>query len=321
MPYYQLLKDGKEPPNESSRLDFRDKVVFIGLSEGLRPEEEEGFHTVFSQPNGVDISGVEIAATVFANLLEDMHVRPLDIRVQIAGIFLWGTVLGIICILLTRSSAALTVLVLSALYLTFAGSQFNQSAVWYPLVIPLILQSPLSFIGTTLWKYVEVNKERQNIRTALGYQIPDDVVDDLAQSLSSIKTGHKLVYGICLFTDAKGYTSVSETMDPEELSNYMNKYFEVIFEPVRKNAGIALELKADSMLAIWTKDHPDGALINLACNTALDIIQAVAAFNQVYRHSPLPTRIGIHSGYMSLKFMGAIDHYQYQPVGDAVNTA
>ena len=59
------------------------------------------------------------------------------------------------------------------------------------------------------------------------------------------KTGRKLVYGICLFTDAKGYTGVSETMNPEELSSYMNQYFEKIFAPVKKNSEIGLEIKAD----------------------------------------------------------------------------
>jgi adenylate cyclase len=101
----------------------------------------------------------------------------------------------------------------------------------------------------------------------------------------------------------------------------MNQYFDTIFEPVRKNSGIGLELKADSMLAIWTEDHPDRALKNIACHTALDIIHALDEFNQVHSRAPLPTRIGLHSGYISLGFIGAIDHYQYQPVGDAVNTA
>jgi adenylate cyclase len=321
VPYYQLLEDEKKPEPDSDRLDLNDKVIFIGRSERLRPDKQDDFHTVFSQPNGVDISGVEIAATAFANLLENMPVQPLNIRAQLGGVFLWGAALGILCISLSRSLAAGSVLVLSLLYLLFAYSQFCQNGILYPLVIPLFMQSPLSFIGTTIWKYVEVNKERQNIRTAFEYHIPNDVVDELAKSLSNIKTGRKLVYGICLFTDAKGYTSVSETMDPEALSNHMNKYFEVIFEPVKKNSGIGLELKADSMLAIWTKDHPDDTLKNLACHTALDIIQAVDEFNRSYSRSPLPTRIGIHSGYISLKFIGAIDHYQYQPVGDAVNTA
>jgi adenylate cyclase len=321
VPYYKFLKDEKKPAPDSDRLDLNDKVIFVGRSEHLRPDKRDDFHTVFSEPNGVDISGVEIAATAFANLLENMPVQPLNIRAQLVGVFFWGAVLGILCVILSRFLAAGSLLVLSLSYLCFAYSQFSQSAIWYPLVIPLFLLPPLSFIGTTIWKYVEVNKERQNIRTAFGYQIPNDVVDELAQGLSSIKARRKPVYGICLFTDAGGYTGIAETMHPEKLRSYMNQYFDAIFEPVKTNSGIGLELKADSMLAIWTEDHPDRALKNIACHTALDIIHALDEFNQVHSRAPLPTRIGIHSGYISLGFIGAIDHYQYQPVGDAVNTA
>jgi adenylate cyclase len=325
VPYYHLLENEQRSITDPKRLDLRNKVIFIGRSERLRPEIGDDFHTVFSQPNGTDISGVEIAATAFANLLENMPVQPLNIRTQLVGVFLWGIVLGIPCISLSRSLAAGCVLSLCLLYLFFAYFQFKHSVIWYPLVIPLFLQAPLCFVGTTIWRYVEVNKERQNIRTALGYQIPNDVVDELAKSLKNIKTPRKLVYGICLFTDAEGYTKITEKIEkrdgPEKLSLFMNKYFEAIFDPVRKNSGIGLELKADSMLAIWTKEHPDSTFKRLACHTALDIIQAVDEFNKSYSGTPLPTRIGIHSGYMSLKFIGAKDHYQYQPVGDAVNTA
>jgi adenylate cyclase len=321
VPFYRFLEDEKKTTLDHDRLDLNEKVIFIGRSEHLRPDKQDDFHTVFSQPNGVDISGVEIAATAFANLLENKPVQPLNIRAQLLGVFFWGAITGILCILLSRFLAAVSVLALSLSYLFFAYSQFSQSAIWYPLVIPLFLLSPLSFIGTTIWKYVEVNKERHNIRTAFGYQIPNDIVDELAESLANIKAARKPVYGICLFTDAKGYTGVSETMNSEELSSYMNQYFEKIFEPVKKYSGIGLELKADSMLAIWTEDHPDSNLKNLACHTALDIIRAVDEFNQSHSRSPLPTRLGIHSGYISLGFIGARDHYQYQPVGDAVNTA
>jgi len=319
--YFRLLEEEKRLNTDRQRFDLKDKVVFIGLSERYRLEQEEGFHTVFSQPDGQDISGVEIAATAFANILEDLPVQPLNVLTHLVGVFFWGALLGVLCVSFSGFLAAGCILILSVLYLLFAYSQFSQIGIWYPLVIPLFIQSPLAFIGVTIWKYVDVNKERRNIRTALGYQLPNDVVDQLSKNLSNIKAGRKPVYGICLFTDAANYTGISEKMDLEELSRHMNKYFGVIFEPVRKNAGIGLELKADSMLAIWTKTRPDGALKNLACLAALEIIQAVDVFNASCPDFRLPTRIGINSGYFSLNFIGAVDHYQYQPVGDVVNTA
>jgi adenylate cyclase len=110
-------------------------------------------------------------------------------------------------------------------------------------------------------------------------------------------------------------------MDPEALSRFMNTYYEVIFEPVRKNDGIISDVKGDSILALWPTAHPDATVRYFACHAALDIIRAVDQFNQPYDNRQLPIRIGMHSGYISLGSVGAMDHFEYRPVGDIVNTA
>ena len=92
IPYYQLLEDAKKSEKDSNRFNLSGKVVFIGRAERLRPDKEDDFHTVFSQSSGIDISGVEVAATAFANLLEDMPVQPLNIKAQLGSVLLWGGV-------------------------------------------------------------------------------------------------------------------------------------------------------------------------------------------------------------------------------------
>ena len=203
----------------------------------------------------------------------------------------------------------------------FAHFQFKHHGLWYPLIVPLFFQAPVVFFGAVLWKYFQANRERRNIRTAFGYYLPDDVVNRLAKNMSDIRGGSRVVYGICLFTDAQHYTAFSETMDPEELSSFLNTYYEAIFEPVRKNSGIISDVEGDSMLAIWPTAHPDATARNRACCAALDIVRAVEQFNQPLDDRELPIRIGMHSGYISLGNVGAMDHFEYRPVGDIVNTA
>jgi adenylate cyclase len=321
IPYHQALENPKNPSGGSILDDLNGKAIFIGLSEQLRPEEKDGFYTVFSQPNGIDISGVEIAATAFANLLENSPVEPLNRGVHITIVALWGAVLTIVCLLSPPVMAAGSVVGLSLFYMGFAHFQFKHYGLWYPLIVPLFFQAPIAFFGALFWKYFQANRERRNIRTAFGYYLPDDVVNRLANNMSDIRGGSRVVYGICLFTDAQHYTAFSETMDPEELSRFMNKYYEVIFEPVKKNAGIISDVKGDSMLAIWATAHPDPTARNRACCAALDIARAVEQFNQPLDDRQLPIRIGMHSGYISLGNVGAMDHFEYRPVGDIVNTA
>jgi adenylate cyclase len=319
--YHQIIEDPTNSTGGSILEDLNGKVIFVGLSEQLRPEEKDGFYTVFSEPNGLDISGVEIAATAFANFLENSPVKPLDLGMHISIVVLWGVGLTILCILCPPVIAAGGVVGLSLLYMGFAHFQFKHYGFWYPIIVPLFFQAPVSFFGAVLWKYFQANKERRNIRTAFGYYLPDDVVNRLAKNLSDIRNGTRVVYGICLFTDAQHYTAFSEAMDPEALSQFMNKYYEVIFEPVRENGGFISDVKGDSILAIWATAHPDATARNFACCAALDIVRAVGQFNQPLDDRQLPIRIGIHSGYISLGNVGAMDHFEYRPVGDIVNTA
>lgn len=317
--YYRILNT-QENPSAADRVVLKDKAVFIGLSEHLRPELKDGFYTVFSQPEGLDISGVEIAATAFANILENKPIRPYRTERSLLMIFLWGLLAGAGCILSSAPVAAGSAVLFSGIYLFVALYFFRHSGLWLPLVIPLFFQIPAAFLGAFFWKFFEANKERQNIRTAFGYYLPDDVVDQLAKSISNVTQSTQLVYGTCLITDAEQYTALSEVMDPEDLRRFINSYYEVIFQPVRKNAGIISDVKGDSILAIWAAGRPEKKIRSLACQTALEMIRGVNDFNASAKNLKLPTRIGIHSGYISLGNVGAIDHYEYRPVGDIVNT-
>jgi adenylate cyclase len=75
------------------------------------------------------------------------------------------------------------------------------------------------------------------------------------------------------------------------------------------------------MLALWVTEKPDASLRIQACQAALDVARAVDQFNRTSPKPKLPTRIGLHSGYLLLGNVGALDHYEYHPIGDIVNTA
>jgi len=314
----QRSEDQKTPP---SQIDFKGKAVFIGYSERLRPDQKDGFLTVFSQPTGVDISGVELAATAFSNILEDMHVEPVDSYRRYSIFLACGLLLGILCRFLPTIVSGISVIGLGALYVVFAQFNFNHSAIWYPITIPLLVQVPVAFFGTVLWKYADTHKERKHIRRAFGYYLPNTVVDQLAKNVGDIRTGEETVHGTCLFTDAGKYTSLSETMKPAELSRFMNNYYRILFEPVKEYGGIVINVVGDSMLAVWATGKPDRSFRQKACLAALDIEQKASAFNDSLDGLELPIRIGLHSGDMVLGSIGAVDHYEYRPIGDIVNTA
>jgi adenylate cyclase len=313
VPYYRALHE---------QIDVKGKAVFVGLSEVLLAERKDSFYTVFSRANGTFIGGVEIMATAFSNLLSGRSVKRTGAGSFFLIILFWGILLGVLCRMLSLPTAAGSATALSVLYLVIAGYEFKNYDTWLPIVIPLFVQAPFAFFGGVVWNYVDTSKELKNVRSAFGHYLPQDVVNQLAKDVAYIKTGSKVIDGICLMTDAQQYTSLSETMGPHELRGFMNRYYETMFKPVKQHGGVVSGVTGDAMLALWVAARADTALKNKACCAALDINDAMQRFKQKASDTiNIKTRIGVHYGQIILSNIGALDHYQYTPMGDIVNTA
>jgi adenylate cyclase len=321
IPYHQVLELPKDGLHKSGPPDFNGKAVFVGVSENLELGQIDGFYTVYTpKETGVDICGTEIAATAFANFLEDMPVKPLSHYWQLAIIVLWGMIIVILCYYFPSSLSLVIMVGVCGLYLIGALHYFKASGIWYPLVVPLFFQAPFAYLGALAWKYSVAHKERQNIKKAFSYYVPDEIIDKLSKDFSHIETSNKLVYGTCLYTDAEHFTTLSESMDPESLARVINQYFEIIFNPVKLHNGVISNVIADSMLALWATVDNDPRARKKACLTALDIKRALYDYSKSYNPVRLYTRIALHSGHILLGNVGAIDHYEYRAVGDIVNT-
>jgi adenylate cyclase len=158
IPYHQALQL-REGAVGDKQIDLKGKAVFVGLSEILLADRKDSFYTVFSQANGIFISGVEIAATAFSNIIEDTPVKPVSLLFYILIIFLWGILAGIICRISTLKIGAVGVVGLSVAYFVVAAFQFKTNGSWYPIMIPLFFQAPLAFLGAVTIEHGRLFKE------------------------------------------------------------------------------------------------------------------------------------------------------------------
>jgi len=325
VPYYQVLQlhEISIDRNLPEGIDFKGKVVFVGFSGATQPEQDivrDDYHTVFSNPDGLFISGVEIAATAFANLLENKPIRPLALSGALGILFLLGFVMGIVSLLLsTRESIVLGIFVIS-IYTFCAYYLFKEVAVWLPVMIPFA-QILFTFILAEIQKHrLEKRKSKQletqltEIRKSLGSSYPNKTVEKILGN----KDEHG-IYSPCLTTDVAGYTTLAELMDSRDLGQLINGYRDVLKNPIRQHEGHIMDMIADSMLAIWIDDPENAVLRTKACQASLDLAAAVERFNQSQSDSRLllPTRIGSHFGEMSLRRGDG----SYNVIGDVVNTA
>lgn len=323
---YDQVLEHRLPNNFS----FKDKVVFIGFSEKLEPEQKDNFNTVFSQENGLDLSGIEIAATAFSNLLHNSSIKPVSNRTSLLIIIGFGFIIAFASRICREYIAIVLCLSVSAAYLYIAAVQFNQNYLWLPLFVPLIVQAPLALILGISWYALDSYRARKKMRRAFSYYVPETMVDFLTEQKQPIQHSQELQYGICMATDAEQYTQLSERLAPEDLAELMNQYYETLFSSVTKHNGIISDIIGDAMLALWlpkTLKQKNNTAINhvesqiKACLAGIEILKSQHTKYKINNQTiELPTRIGLHAGEVMIGNVGAIDHYEYRAVGDVVNT-
>lgn len=308
VPYYQVLA-------KTSPVDFKDKAVFVGFSERLQPQQKDGFYTVFTDQQGLDVSGVEIMATTFANLLERKNISPLTPPDNILLITLYGLLIGVFLYRLRGAKAVLFAILITAIYLGGSYWLFASRSLWIPLVIPLLIQLPLALVLALLSHYLISHRERSRLYHAFQQYVPEHVATTAATAGFDSLKGKTTIFAACLASDAVEYTPFSETQTPTELHDHLNDYFQQLFAPVQERGGMVVDVIGDAMLAAWIEGK-EKDLRRAACEAALEIQQRLSQQTHF-----LPTRIGLHCGEVSVGNVGAGQHFQYRFVGDVVNTS
>jgi adenylate cyclase len=225
-----------------------------------------------------------------------------------------------ITLLLRRLPGNLGILacLLAALgYFALVYGLFHSHQIWLPWFVPLGLQTPLAMILVLSWHYRQMRLSREQLRELFGYYLPGDVIDRLAQDKEHTMERSDKAFGICLASDARQYTRLAEHMEPIALQAFLNRYYEILFAPVRRRDGVVSDVVGDAMLAIWPAARPDPELRQRACEAALEIVRNL---KKSPLDPPLPTGIGLHAGELVMSHVGAIDHFEYRAVGDMVNT-
>lgn len=305
---------------QGPETNYAGSVVFVGVSGVSSVGQRDAHYTVYSRADGVDLTGVEIAATAFANLLTDRPVRQLPNILIFLSLLGFGLAVGSAAYLAPGLRGTSIALVAAAAYFAFAQLRFNGAGIWMFVFIPMVVQLPLALLSGSVLQYLDARREREHIRRAMRFYVPKSVADTAARS-GSISQSADTVYGVCLTTDAERFTTVSQRLTPPTLAALLNQYYDLLSEPVQRRGGEISSFVADRMMCVWSGAESDRRLRLNACIAALEIQQAAEAFNRQHGHEALPTRIGINAGWLALANIGGGGHYAYSLVGDVPNGA
>jgi adenylate cyclase len=318
IPYHAILAADREA---LAALGLAGRIVFVGFSERRQAEQQDEFISVYSERTGLNLSGVEIGATAFANLADMSSVRPLPMWGALVLAAVWGALLAGALSALRSGHAVAAAAVSGTLYLGAALYLFESMYVWVPLVGPLCILLPAVLAATLYFNYRDLGLQRERIQAALGRYVPVRVATRLAQESFDAGASRELVHGTCLVSDAEQFTQLAESMDPESLHTLIQDYFAELTSVVEDYGGFVADISGDSMVAIWAGSRPDAALRRSACDATLSALARIDRFNAARRQQSLPTGIGLDSGELLLGNIGFAQRFQYRAVGDIVNTA
>ena len=319
VPYDRALALLRAGGPEADRA-FRGRVVLIGLSEFEQPEQRDVYRTPWSTGDGLDISGVELAATALANQLDGSPLRrgtPLQETLLLAAC---AALLFAPWRLLPLRPALACSVGLASGYAALALAAFSHASLWLPWALPLFALWPLSVLLGVGLRLREVDRQRQRLRAALDRYGPREEVARLAQQLAR---DDDTVHVACLSTDIEGYTHRTEGRTPAQARQWLNRYYETAFPVVRRHGGHVVDHAGDAMICIWLSGPDPRA----ACRAA---VAAARELNAVLNRGggdeggdlpDFPTRIGVHFGPVALGDVGDAQHAEQRIVGDIVNTA
>ncbi len=318
--YHLLLAEGENGAGGSS-IDLTGKVVFVGSSDIYFAEQPDRFYTAFTNEHGVDLSGVEIMATAFGNLLTDRSLRTVDRLRTMFMLFSFGLALGAAVYLLPALVSVPLASVLTAGYLFEVVYAFSNLDLWLPAAVPAVVQFPMAVFAGLGGQYLIERRKERRISKAISYYLPENVVKDLTEKGLDPSLLNQVVQGICLATDMSGFTTISEKMRPEALADFMNDYFESVAEPLKLNNVDVTEFHADSIMCAWTSGEPSPDLGRHAVFAALDVVEAIGQFSVRQGGIALNARIGLEEGRFYLGHTGGGGQFAYSILGDCANTA
>ena len=318
IPYHVLVA---ERPDQARVPDLEGKSVFVGFSDLFDPGQPDRFYTVYTNSDGVDLSGVEIAATAYANLLSESSVRGLSTAGTLAMPAVFGLVLGGLLYLWSAIVAVPLTLALSAGYSYYALAVFRDAQLWLPLAVPLLVQLPLAlFVGLTA-QYLSERAKKTRATRAISLYLPAHLAHDFTEKNLDSSALDRVTHSVCFASDMAGFTSIAEQLRPKELATFLNDYFESLAAPLRKHGVDVIEFRADGIMCAWTADQPELGIRQQALAAALDAQQAIAAFKERHALLAQSLRIGLEIGTVYVGHAGGGGHFVYSIVGDCANTA
>jgi adenylate cyclase len=206
-------------------------------------------------------------------------------------------------------------------YFTACYEMFAKANYVLEMAAPLLALS-LCYGAVVLYRFMTEEREKRKIKSTMGHYINRQLLEKILADPGLLKLGGERKNLSVLFSDIRGFTTISESMKPEEVVPLLNEYLSRMVEVVFRHDGTLDKFIGDAVMAFWGAPVPDEQHPRKAVLCAIEMIEELKALQEKWRREGRPVieiGIGINTGEMVVGNMGSNQKMEYTVIGDNVN--
>jgi adenylate cyclase len=294
---------------------FRDKIIFIGTTAA-------GLHDLFQTPFGSEgkMPGMQIHASVVDSILSRSFLRPARTTWIIALLVISTLLVGLLGVYLGFWWALLAALAVGIADAGVAALSFR-NGVWLACV-PTVAGLIIAQFSSVAYKYFVEDKAKRQVKALFSRYVSPAVVKELIDDPSKARLGgHRREMSV-LFSDIRGFTTLSEAGRPEDVIRQLNEYFSRMVELLFQHHGTLDKFVGDMIMGLFNAPVLDPDHADHAVQMALAMLRELKVLNERWRGEGRPSfdiGVGVNTGDMIVGNVGSERTLSYTVIGDNVN--
>ncbi|HEX6930376.1 MAG TPA: adenylate/guanylate cyclase domain-containing protein [Gammaproteobacteria bacterium] len=295
---------------------LRDKVVLIGTS-------APGLYDMRVTPVGESFIGVEVHANIVDGILaQRLKSQPYFIEgARIQVLVLLAVLMTFIMARFSVVPATLATLLLVAVLVGGNLVAWQKFDIIAPLAPPLLFVM-IVFVLQILYGLLIESRGKRHLSQMFGQYIPPELVEEMDRDRQKVSLEGESREMSVLFSDVRGFTGVSEGLDPKALAQLMNEFLTPLTRAIHERRGTIDKYMGDAVMAFWGAPLPDDEHASHAVAAALEMVAVMRRLGPEFRAHGWPeleVGVGVNTGLMNVGNMGSEFRMAYTVMGDAVN--
>ena len=318
---YYAIQNGEEPIFYPE--DFTDGYIFFGYY-------APGLFDICSTPLSSSYPGVGIHITLLDNILQNDFIKKSPAYINLLLIVLFSFLTTIVIQIIEKKLSSKKIILFSCVFIISLISFYTivcfltfKAGYWIPFV-NILSSIILSYTITFFVSYYSEGKQKRYIKEAFKQYLSPLVIEQLIANPDKLKLGGERREISIFFSDIEGFTSISEKLSPEKLTEFLNIYLSKMTDIILNSGGTIDKYEGDAIIAFWNapinqNNHAQKAIeAAVECQMELNKIQSELT---KISGAKIKNRIGINTGFAVVGNMGSNKRFDYTMLGDSVNLA